>query len=79
MPLINCYAEIQKDVAMQISRNEIRLIPTNELPFSRMSEWRMVKDGSFPRPIKIGNRNYWRSDEIQQWIDQKSAQRPAAV
>lgn len=63
---------------MQAAHYETRLIPTNQLPFSRMSAWRMVKEGVFPKPLKIGNRNYWRSDEIQEWIEEKSAERATA-
>ncbi|MFC3167303.1 helix-turn-helix transcriptional regulator [Paracoccus fontiphilus] len=63
---------------MQADRRETRLIPTSEMPFSRMTLWRLPQtDPSFPKPIKIGNRNYYRSDEYQQWIEEKSAERAA--
>lgn len=64
---------------MQTAPLETRLIPTSAMPFSRMSLWRMPQtDPDFPKPLKIGNRNYYRADEYQRWIDIRSAQRATA-
>lgn len=63
---------------MQADHRETRLIPTSEMPFSRMTLWRLPQtDPDFPKPLKIGNRNYYRSDEYQRWIEAKSAERAA--
>lgn len=42
------------------------------LPFSAPTLWRMVKAGTFPKPIKLGERiTAWRIEEVQSWIDKK--------
>jgi prophage regulatory protein len=39
------------------------------LPISKSSWWAGVKEGKYPKPIKIGkNITVWRSDEIQALI-----------
>ena len=39
------------------------------LPISKSSWWAGVKEGKYPKPIKIGNNiTVWRSDEIQALI-----------
>ena len=36
---------------------------------SRSSVYRRAADGTFPAPIKLGERSIgWRADEIQEWI-----------
>jgi len=42
-----------------------------------MSLWRWIKAGAFPKPIKIQRHNYWRVDEINAWIAERSAARDA--
>jgi len=38
------------------------------LPVSPATIWRKVKDGSFPRPVKLGERiTAWRMDDIVAW------------
>jgi len=38
------------------------------LPVSPATIWRKVKDGSFPRPVKLGERiTAWRMDDILAW------------
>jgi predicted DNA-binding transcriptional regulator AlpA len=41
--------------------------------------WRHMKDGTIPRPIIIGNRRFWRRDEIAQVIEARSAARTEAA
>lgn len=42
------------------------------LPFSAPTLWRMVKAGTFPKPIKLGERiTAWHIEEVQAWIDEK--------
>ena len=32
--------------------------------------WKMVNEGNFPQPIKLGGRfTAWRSEDVQGWID----------
>ena len=39
------------------------------VPYSRSHLWRMEREGTFPRCIKLGaNRVAWAADEIQEWI-----------
>jgi prophage regulatory protein len=36
---------------------------------SRVTIWRKVREGSFPRPLRIGqNRVAWRSEDLIAWI-----------
>lgn len=34
------------------------------VPFSGPTMYRLIKQGQFPRPIKIGRRSYWRPEEV---------------
>ena len=37
---------------------------------TRSSIYKMMDDGEFPRPMKIGRRAVgWRADEIAQWLE----------
>ena len=46
--------------------SEVRAI----VPYSNASIYRMVSEGEFPAPLKLGkNRSAWRLSDIQQWID----------
>jgi len=39
------------------------------LPFSRSTLWNMVKEGRFPRPVKLGPRiTAWRVEDIRDWM-----------
>lgn len=43
--------------------------------FSRSTLWRMVKEGSFPKPMKIGVRALaWDTCDIDAWIEGRKAQ-----
>lgn len=38
--------------------------------------WRMEKSGKFPRRITLGENSVgWLSDEIEQWVEKKAAER----
>jgi len=42
---------------------------------SRISIWRRVKDGKFPKPVDTGyGRKAWRESDIIDWLDSKSGQ-----
>lgn len=39
------------------------------MPFSPATIWRKVKEGSFPKPIKLGERiTAWHMDDIEAWL-----------
>ncbi|PZP53769.1 MAG: hypothetical protein DI595_02395 [Agrobacterium fabrum] len=44
-------------------------------PVSNMTLWRWMRDGKFPSPLKVAGRNFWKSDEIEAWINDLSAKR----
>ena len=37
--------------------------------------WRMVKEGKFPRPVKIARRRCWDESEIDQYVKAQLAMR----
>ena len=42
------------------------------LPFSSPTLWRMVKDGRFPKPVKLGERiTAWRVEDVRAWMDSR--------
>jgi excisionase family DNA binding protein len=55
-----------------------RLLPKSEvaklLGISPRSLYRLVADGKFPAPIKLGQLSRWRQSDVQQWIVSQSAQ-----
>ena len=43
---------------------------------SRVTIWRLVRKGQFPKPIHLSERSRaWREDEINIWIEQRSEAR----
>jgi prophage regulatory protein len=54
---------------------EIRKI----VPLAHSTIWRLVRDGQFPRPIKIGKSARFSEREIQEWIAARLAARPEAA
>lgn len=54
-----------------------RLIPDAELlsrfvPIDRSTLWRARRDGSFPKPIKIGRRNLTRLADLRRWVAERA-------
>ena len=44
--------------------------PGNPIPVSKSTWWQGVKDGRFPKPIKLGPRvKVWRADDIHSLIE----------
>jgi prophage regulatory protein len=44
------------------------------LPFSPATFWRWVKDGSFPKPVKLGERiTCWRVGDVRAWLAAQAA------
>ena len=42
---------------------------TKLIPMSKASVWRKVKDGTFPKPVKLGDRiTAWHMDDIEAWL-----------
>jgi prophage regulatory protein len=43
-----------------------------KLSVSRSSIWSWVKDGSFPKPIKLGkNCTAWNSEDVHAWVQSR--------
>ena len=52
------------------------IAPHGPLPIGKSSWWAGVKDGRFPRPVKIGPRiTAWRASDIRELIARLSASR----
>lgn len=44
---------------------------------SRSTIYRLIAEGNFPKPIKLGARaSGWRQSEIEAWIDSRSSTKP---
>ena len=42
------------------------------VPFSRTTLWRRVRSGSFPAPVRLGERIVaWRERDVRQWVDSR--------
>ena len=51
---------------------QAQLVP-GIIPISSATLWRKVKNGSFPRPVKLGPRvTAWRAEEVREWIARQS-------
>ncbi|MDF3061663.1 MAG: hypothetical protein K0S06_1772 [Microvirga sp.] len=48
------------------------LAPRGPLPISRSAWWAGVREGRFPKPVKLGPRTTaWRVEEIRELIDRR--------
>ncbi|KCZ92199.1 helix-turn-helix transcriptional regulator [Hyphomonas johnsonii] len=46
------------------------LAPTGPIPVSKSTWWAGVKDGRFPKPLKLGKRvTVWRAEDIRALIE----------
>lgn len=44
------------------------------LPVSNATLWRRVKEGTFPKPVKLSERvTAWRVEDVRQWLDAQAA------
>lgn len=44
------------------------------LPFSSGSLWRFVREGKFPKPVKLsGNITAWRVGDVREWLSKQGA------
>jgi len=48
------------------------------IKLTKVSLWRMVKAGRFPKPVKIGNENAWPEPEIDRYLEDLMAARDVA-
>lgn len=39
------------------------------LPVSEKTIWTWVREGKFPRPIRLNGRTVWRLSDVNTWID----------
>jgi prophage regulatory protein len=46
--------------------------------FGKTAIYRMIKEGTFPEPIKLGPASRWSQLEVQEWIQKQKAARRAA-
>lgn len=45
------------------------------VPFSRSHLWKEVKEGRFPKPVKLSERvTAWRAEDIRAWIVSSNSQ-----
>lgn len=38
------------------------------VPLSRITLYRRVRARTFPQPVKLGGRLYWRASDVQAWL-----------
>lgn len=47
------------------------LAPAGPIPVSKSTWWAGVKDGRFPKPLKLGSRvTVWRAEDIRQLMEE---------
>jgi predicted DNA-binding transcriptional regulator AlpA len=64
-------------MAQLITASEQRRICGN---ISEMTTWRWLNrpELNFPKPVKIGKRNYWDASELEAWINSRKQERVAS-
>ena len=69
-------AAIKETIKMQkLLRLRQVIAPEGPLPISRSAWWLGVKEGRYPKPIKLGPRTTaWRSEDIEELVSKCSAQ-----
>ena len=45
----------------------------NIVSFKRSTIYKFIKQGSFPKPLKIGYSSRWKMSEIRQWMENFSS------
>ncbi len=48
------------------------------VPFCKSQIFLMIKNGEFPKPIKIGRNSFWLESTVNDWIDEKINQSEVA-
>ncbi len=49
-----------------------------QVGFGKTAIYRMIKEETFPEPIKLGPASRWSQNEVQAWIEKQKAARRAA-
>ena len=67
---------------METADTGLRLLPiaavVEKAGICRSYVWKLIGQGDFPRPLRLGKRaRVWRSDEIDAWIEARTAERDA--
>ena len=62
------------------TQNEVRLLRARDaadrVGVHRTHIYRLMKTAGFPRPVHLGvTAPRWRSDEVDRWIEQRTAER----
>ena len=56
-----------------IQANSRRLYRINQvlgvIPMSKTTWWNGVRDGRFPKPLRNGRMTFWKSEDIESFID----------
>jgi predicted DNA-binding transcriptional regulator AlpA len=51
---------------------EAQLVP-HMIPVSPATLWRWVREGSFPRPVRLSSRiTAWRAEDVERWIQTRT-------
>jgi predicted DNA-binding transcriptional regulator AlpA len=56
----------------------VKFVKENIQPQSREHRWRLIRAGQFPKPVRIGARNFWIEHEIESWKAERIAAALAA-
>lgn len=58
---------------------EAQIVP-NIIPVSRSTFFQWVRDGRFPKPVKLSPRvTVWRAADVSDWLENKGQQQSKAV
>ena len=47
------------------------------IPVSKTTWWNGVRDGRFPKPIRNGRMTFWKSEDLESFMDQLQSANPA--
>ena len=65
-------ALVRQSQLIRDPKNPTRPAP---LPFSPSTLWRRVRDGSFPQPVKLGERfTCWRVGDVRAWLEAQNVE-----
>ena len=59
------------DTYLRTNKNLLRIKHlTNKLSMSKSTIWLWIRNNKFPKPTKINGISVWRSEAIDQWINE---------
>lgn len=68
-PVAHDTSEVDRSLSKVFSYRIMRLPEVSRLlGVSRPTIYRLIRDGKFPKPIKLGSTSGWRSDELEAYI-----------